>query len=162
MTDNYLDIPPHLHHSDNDNPETNTQGMPAHMLESPPLAAYANDLGAAPAEFSPDYSGVDTVTTPEKYFNHCGIKYDSRIATSLELSFESVETDTTKAILFNIFDENTGRVVEEWFPKKLCSNLDEHACTVRVWEVFAKDKKGHLFPAAPTFPETEAEAKPHG
>tara|TARA_R110000764_G_scaffold58467_3_gene127095 strand:+ start:6365 stop:6775 length:411 start_codon:yes stop_codon:yes gene_type:complete len=136
-----------MHHSDDDNPETNTQGMPAHMLESPPLTTYSE-------------ATANTVTA--NFQNHLGIKYDIRISSSIELSFESVETDTDKAILLNIFNENTGEVVEEWFPKKLCSNLDEHACTIRVWDVFAKDKKGHLFPTAPVFSETEAEAKPNG
>jgi hypothetical protein len=155
-----------MHHSDDDNPESNNLPLPAHMRESMPIdtkPAFSfpseRDL-----EFSPDYTGLDTVTTPEKYFNHYSVKYDTRISTSIKLSFKSIETDTTKAILLNIFDENTGELVEEWFPKKLCSNLDEAACTIRVWEVFARDKKGHLFPAtaAPSFPDTEAEAKPNG
>lgn len=114
------------------------------MPPSPPLAAYhEEELGEVPVSTTP----------PNFFFNQYDIKYDARIATSLELSFESIENDTTKAILLNIFDENTGKVVEEWFPKKLCSNLDEAACTIRVWDVFAKDKKGHLFP------KTEAGAK---
>jgi hypothetical protein len=148
-----------MHHSDDDNPESNIQGMPAHLLESPPVEAYEPEtlkLGAAPADFSPDYSGLDSVTTPEKYWNHYSIRYDTRIASSLELNFESIEAHTPKAILLNIFNENTGEVLAEWFPKKLCSNLDDFACTIRVWEVFAKDKKKHLFP------DTEAESKPNG
>tara|TARA_R110002153_G_scaffold156522_1_gene308485 strand:- start:460 stop:900 length:441 start_codon:yes stop_codon:yes gene_type:complete len=122
--------------------------MPAHMQESMPidtnpalLSTTGKDL-----DINPDYSGLDTVLTPPEYFNHCGIKYDARTSSSLELNFESIETDTTKAILFNIFDENTGNILQEWFPKKLCSNLNEDAYSVRVWNVFANDKKKHLFP----------------
>jgi hypothetical protein len=131
--------------------------LPAHMRESMPIdtkPAFSFPSEAASISHPSDI--------PANFQNPYGVKYDTRISTSIELGFESVETDTAKALLLNIFDENTGKVLEEWFPKKLCSNLDEHACTIRVWEVFAKDKKGHLFPATPSFPDTEAEAKPNG
>jgi hypothetical protein len=128
------------------------QWMPRHMRESMPIDT--NPAFSFPSEEELCETPVSTI--PAKFQNQYDVKYDTRIATSIQLSFESIETDTTKAILLNILNENTGELIEEWFPKKLCSNLDEAACTIRVWEVFAKDKKGHLFP------ETEAEAKPHG
>jgi hypothetical protein len=124
------------------------QWMPPHMQESMPI-------DTKPA-FSFPSQAAEANPIPANFRNQYDVKYDTRIATSIQLSFESIETDTPKAILLNIINENTGELIEEWFPKKLCSNLDEAACTIRVWEVFAKDKKGHLFP------ETEAEAKPHG
>lgn len=90
--------------------------------------------------YTQEHAPADT-STPMPY----GIKVDSRTATSTELKFQSIEADTNKAILLNIVQEYTGEELQEWFPKKLCSNLDTANCTIRVWSVFLEDKKAHLF-----------------
>ena len=83
---------------------------------------------------------------PANFQNDCGIKYDLRTDSSVEIKFQNMVVRTTeRAVLLNIMHPTTGEMLEEWFPKKLCSNLDEAAGTIRCWTVFAEDTKKHLW-----------------
>jgi len=73
-----------------------------------------------------------------------GIKCDTRTDNSILLSFVSVERDTQKAILLNVVDQKSGEIIEEWFPKSVCSNLDTVSHHINVWDKFMKDQKPYL------------------
>jgi len=126
-----------MHHSDDDNPERYTGG------HAPPDWA----TQSIPVDPTPAHEPMVSLV-PLNYQNDSGIKYDTRIATSTPIVFQSIERCTERAILLNILNTNTGEMLEEWFPKKLMSNLDESACTIRCWTVFAEDKKQHLWAEA--------------
>jgi hypothetical protein len=82
--------------------------------------------------------------TPEEFVNPYGVKYDARVLTSEVIIITEVKTFTEKAILVVAANPDTGELTDEWFPKKLCSNLSEDAGTMCVWNVFVNDNKPHL------------------
>jgi hypothetical protein len=97
---------------------------------------------------------------PEQYKNDSGIRFDVRVGTSTQVKFQSIERCTERAILLNILPCGVGEMLEEWFPKKVCTNLNESDCTIRVWTIFLEAQKAHIY--EDSSPETEAETKPNG
>ena len=82
---------------------------------------------------------------PTQFINSYGIRYDSRVLTATKLNFLAIMASTERAILLELMHPVTGEILEEWFPKKICQNLDEGECTILVWNQFLNDQKQHLF-----------------
>lgn len=110
------------------NPDA-ADNLPAHMNESPPLSAYEEEKG-------------ENGSTGYTY----GIKVDSRTANCILLTFVEVVAETQKAICLAVLDHDTEQVIEDWFPKKLCSNMNTVKKTVHVWDVFMEEHKADLIP----------------
>jgi len=108
-----------------------TQEMPDRFNESP-----------SPESYAADHAPADSSNEQHSY----GIKNDSRTANSILLNFTEVKADTPKAICLTLLDYDTGELIEEWFPKKLCSNMNTVANTVHVWDVFMNEHKVDLIP----------------
>lgn len=104
---------------------------PDRFNESPPLAAYVQDASSLPA-------------APAQ--NAYGIKTDSRTANSILLQFVEVMAETPKAICLKVLDHDTEQLIEDWFPKKLCSNMNTVKNEVHVWDVFMEQHKADLIP----------------
>lgn len=109
---------------------------PDRFNESPPLSAY--DYFSSP--------GKDTTDTGNDTGNAYGIKIDSRTDSAILLHFHEVKAETAKAICLAVTDYTTGQVMDDWFPKKLCSNMNTVKNCVHVWDVFMKEHKADLIP----------------
>jgi len=106
-----------------------------------PLSAYTEGAVYEAPEGYEVPEGSSSVRENAKIY---GIKCDTRTDNSILLSFVSVERDTQKAILLTVVDQKSGEVIEEWFPKSVCSNLDTVSHHINVWDKFMKDQKPYL------------------
>lgn len=77
--------------------------------------------------------------------DHCKIEPDSRLGSALLISFEELVRVTQEgnkyggAILVVLLTADN-REVDQWLPKKLCSNLDLTHNTVCVWDTFMNER----------------------
>ncbi len=84
-----------------------------------------------------------------KYSPILKVEKADRVENAVEITFTGFQRVTDKAFLVTVLDVEAKQYLDEWFPKKLCSNLDLESNTFYCWDVFVKDKKPYLMSAVP-------------
>lgn len=86
------------------------------------------------------------------------IEPTDRLSSAIKILFEKFKRETDKGFCVSLLNRRTDEYVDEWFPKKLCSNLDFAEQTFYCWEVFMAAAKPHLL-ADSDRPEFELKAR---
>lgn len=102
------------------------------------------------ADLPQDTSACDTAGNQGSWLEDCKsmIRYNGNITyverSMVQIPFVTVEHMTQEgdeeagAILFTLADLTTGEIVDQWIPKKLCTNLHADEQYIYVWDVFAQ------------------------
>tara|TARA_R110000772_G_C13014992_1_gene409842 strand:- start:152 stop:538 length:387 start_codon:yes stop_codon:yes gene_type:complete len=117
------------------------------------------------ADLPEDTSACDTEGNKGGWLADCAsmIKHNGNITYieqgSVKLPFVTVEHMTQEgnkeggAILFTLLDLTTGEIVDQWIPKKLCTNLLAGSQYIYVWGVFAQQHLSKFYGEQDETPE---------
>tara|TARA_R110002153_G_scaffold2684_6_gene12957 strand:+ start:606 stop:998 length:393 start_codon:yes stop_codon:yes gene_type:complete len=112
-----------------------------------------------------DTSACDTAGNKGSWLEDCKsmIKHNGNITyverSMVQIPFVTVEHMTQEgdeeagAILFTLLDLSTGEIVDQWIPKKLCTNLHAGSQYIYVWDVFAQQHLSKFYGEEDETPE---------
>lgn len=116
-------------------------------------------------DFSEDTSACDTTGNQGSWLEDCKsmIRHNGNITyverSMVQIPFVTVEHMTQEgdeeagAILFTLADLTTGEIVDQWIPKKLCTNLNPEGYYIYVWDVFAQQHLSKFYGEQDETPE---------
>lgn len=117
---------------------------------------YLEEGGLVKPAWVPAAKRVVEVETPTGQYDNRLQEKENNDAV-FKLKYTEIQKETDKAMCFRVCDYTNGGWFDEWFPKKLCSNLDPVDKTFWVWGVFLETHKPDLIPKGYRFKCKEAE-----